>query len=316
MLHLPTFAVDLPIWSSEWRLFTVWSDLPFAIAGLLLTLLLILWWRQQTKAWLRVVLTALLAALLLTIAGYYVFVVPPHFAGCPEGCAGWRGYPLRFARYGLEGQSELAVVDFALDVLVLFMITLTAAAVWAILAVVVRLGTRGRRWRITFVLLFALAPWALLPRFLAPPAPPVEGEELRLANNALRAAEFTYSITGLWVHRLALEDVRRDLAPALIEALTAPTLDPTQDAAATGGTPAAGDPAATGDAAAAAPTIAQSAAAQAELNPTHMVCLRGYTWFFVPWARYRVALGADGATALSLTQLPLSGTCWQAPPSP
>ncbi len=302
MVRLPTFAVDLPIWSSEWRLFTAWSDLPFAIAGLFLTLLLILWWRQQTKAWLRVVLTALLAALLLAIAGYYVFVVPPHFAGCPEGCAGWRGYPLRFARYGLEGQSELAVVDFALDVLVLFMITLTAAAVWAILAVVVRLGTRGRRWRIAFVLLFALAPWALLPRFLVPPAPPVEGEELRLANNALRAAEFTYSITGLWVHRLALEDVRRDLAPALIEALSAPTAAQASDDA-------------TGDAAA-APTVAQSAAAQAELNPTHMVCLRGYTWFFVPWARYRVALGADGATALSLTQLPLSGTCWQAPPSP
>ena len=81
-------SFDLPIWSNEWRLFATWRDLPFAAAGLVLILLLILWWRQQTKTWTRVVLTALLMALLLAIASYYIFQVPPHFAGCPAGCEG------------------------------------------------------------------------------------------------------------------------------------------------------------------------------------------------------------------------------------
>ncbi len=40
------------------------------------------------------------------------------------------------------------------------------------------------------------------------------------------------------------------------------------------------------------------------------VCLRGYTYFFVPWRRYRVSLEPTGVTALSITELPLNGSCW------
>lgn len=311
--------LDLPFWSDEWRLYATWRDLPFAAASLVLTLLLILWWRQQTKTWLRVVLASLLVALLLAIASYYVFQVPPHFAGCPAGCEGWRGYPMRFARFGLDGRSELAPLDFALNVLVLLMITLTAAAIWRILGVVFQERLSSRRWRLAFAILFVVAPWALLPRILNPPQPALEGEDLRLANNALRAAEFTYSITGLWVHRLALEDMRRDLAPDLIDALQPVELPTPQPETSTATPPAAVTREGTGSPGpnATPETVpGPSAAAQAELRPTHIVCLRGYTWFFIPWSRYRIALGADGATALSLTALPLTGTCWQPPPRP
>jgi hypothetical protein len=290
--------LDLPTWSSQWSIFAGWSDLGFALAGLLLALLLVLWWRQQTKVWLRVVLGALLVALLLAIASFYFFVVPPHFAGCPTGCAGWRGYPLRIALFRLDGVSEVGAADFALNVLILFLLVLTASTVWSLAATVVRLGERGRRWKILFVLLLVLSPWAFLPRILNPPQPALDGEDLRLANNARRAAEFTYGITGLWIHRLAIEDLRRDLAPEMIAEFTG-----------------ADTVAAEADGASELPAVpAVSAAARAELQPAHMVCLRGYTYFFVPWSRYRIALGADGATALSLTPLPLRGSCWDPPP--
>jgi hypothetical protein len=262
--------MTLPTWSDDWFLFADWGDAPFALAGLALCFLLILWWRQQSGAWFRVAVGTLLAALLLAIASVFLFVVPPHFAGCPDGCDGWRGYPLRVALYRLDGGSELGAGDFALNVLILWLLWLAASVSWRILAAFFRLGTRARRTRTLFVLIFVIAPWALLPRILNPPQPPVAGEELRLANNARRAAEFTYGITGFWIHRLALEDVRRD-----------PSVAPgdTSDGASTG----AGN----------------------------QVCLRGYTYFFVPWQRYRIGLDPNGATALSLVEVPLEGSCWQ-----
>jgi hypothetical protein len=90
---------------------------------------------------------------------------------------------------------------------------------------------------------------------------------LRLATNARRAAEFTYRITGFWVQRLALEDVRH-LQPA--GQLDGETTD----------------------------------------SSGRQVCLRGYTYFYIPWRRYRIDLDASGVTALSLTQLPLDVPCW------
>jgi hypothetical protein len=235
--------------------------------GLLLCGLLILWWRQQSGRWFSVVVGALLGALLLAIAAFYIFVVPPHFAGCPTGCTGWRGYPLRMALVRLDGQSEVAALDFALNVLMLWLLLLTASVAWRILAEALQIETRGRRWRTLFIIGFVIVPWALLPRILNPPQPQVTGEDLRLANNALRAAEFTYGITGAWVQRLALEDVRRD-TPSGQEALS-------------GG----------------ATTVNQ-------------VCLRGYTYFFIPWQRYLVGLDPNGASPLSLVPVPLGESCW------
>jgi hypothetical protein len=260
-----------PIWSRDWALFATWRDGAFAFVGLLLIVLMILWWRQQSPGWLRVSLTALLAALLLSIASYYTFVVPPHVAGCPQGCPGWRGYPLRFALFREDGRSLIGAADFALNVLVLWLVWLAATYVWRLLGAGFHLETRGRRWTWLFVFLFVLAPWALLPRIITPPQPQVSGEDLRYANNAIRAAEFTYGVTGVWVHRLALEDMLLDTA-------------------ATAGSPTS--------------------------RPAdNLVCLRGYTYFFVPWRRYVIGLDAAGATALSLDEVPLGGSCWQALPA-
>lgn len=261
--------MQLPVWSDQWAIFATWSDVPFAVVGLLLSFLLILWWRQQSNRWFSVAAAALLGALTLSIASFYVFAVPPHFAGCPAGCTGWRGYPLRMALFRLDGRSEVAALDFALNVLMLWLLWLTASVAWRILAETLRLETRGRRWRWFFVLFFVFAPWALLPRILNPPQPQVVGEDLRLANNALRAAEFTYGITGAWVQRLAVEDVRRD------------------------------------------PNSGQETLASGEIGAGNQVCLRAYTYFFIPWQRYRIGLDANGASPLSLVPVPLDGSCWQ-----
>jgi hypothetical protein len=253
--------MDFPVWSDRWAIFATWGDVTFATASLVLIGLLVLWWRQESRAWFRVVVGTLLAALLLAIASYYMFVVPPHMAGCPQGCAGWRGYPLRFAQYNLDGSSEIAALDFVFNVLILWLLWMAASAIWRLLGGAIQLDTRSRRAKAAFILLLGVLPWAVLPRVLNPPAPEVAGEDLRLANNARRAAEFTYGITGMWVQRLALEDVRQ---------------------ATTG----------------------------AEFGSVNEVCLRGYTFFFIPWQRYRISLDANGRTALNLETVPLEGSCW------
>jgi hypothetical protein len=96
----------------------------------------------------------------------------------------------------------------------------------------------------------------------------ITGEELRLTTNAGRAAEFTYRITGLWIQRLAVEDVK--------------VLQPE---------------------------------GEANLETVNrvgsQVCLRGYTYFFIPWQRYRIDLDGIGRTALRLTELPLTEGCWK-----
>lgn len=273
--------MNLPIWSDKWAIFATSADVPFAAAGLLGCLLIILWWRQQSANWLRVALGTLLLAVLLAIASYYFFAVPPWYAGCPEGCAGWRGYPLRMALTEVSGRSILAPGDFALNVMILWLLWLAASVFWRLLATLFQFEDLSRRWRIIFVVVFVVLPWALLPRILNPPQPTVLGEELRLANNARRAAEFTYGVTGLWVQRLALEDVRRGVdVESLGEALE--------------GAEGSG-------------TITASPASGRTVN---QVCMRGYTWFYLPWQRYVVALDANGANALGLWARPLDESCW------
>ena len=128
---------------------------------------------------------------------------------------------------------------------------------------------RSRRSQVLILFLLFAAPWAYLPRFLDPPQPLTTEEELRLVNNARRAAEATYGITGLWVQRLALEDVRVLQPNPLLE--TAPDL----------------------------------------AGVRSQICLRGYTYFYLPWRRYRVDLEPTGVTALDLVEVPLEGSCWQ-----
>lgn len=261
------FAAEGPIWSDQWMFFTNWQQLALAAVGLVLLILLVIWWRQQSTHWFRIVTVTLLVALLMAIGSYYFFEVPVYYANCPAGCIGWRGFPLRFAVIDLRNVSYLAPVDFALNVMTLWLLWLTASVTWRLLAITLRWEQWGWRRRLIFFVVTMVLPWALTPRLVNPPEPAVAGEYARLAINARRAAEFTYDITGIWVQHLALEDVR------ILDA----ELDPSLEAAnRVGG----------------------------------QVCLRGYTYFFIPWRRYRIDLDGIGRTALRLEEIPLTDRCW------
>jgi hypothetical protein len=257
--------LELPAFPDHWSYFAATEDLLFGLLGLLLIVLLSIWWRQRLVQWWRVVLASLLLAMILCTASYYLFESPPYQAGCtPPGCTGYRGYPLPVARVEMDKRSLIGPLDFALNLILLWLLWLTASVIWTLLALAFEWWRRGRRWRILFVLIVGVLPWAVLPRALNPPAPIMAGEDLRIAINGRRAAEFTYNVTGFWVLRLALEDVRR---------------------------------------------LSPEAVANTD-TPTNQVCLRGYTYFFWPWQRYRVDLDPNGITPLGLTTLPLDQPCW------
>ena len=256
---MPEFT--LPNWPQDWVFFADWRHLGLAGFGVVLLVLLGIWWRQQTRHWFRILMGTFLAALLLCIGSFYMFVTPAYYAGCPAGCPGWRGYPLPFARIEVAGGSRVAFLDFLLNLLMLWLMWLGMSLVWRLLGVGYQWWNRSWRARLLFVFFVALLPWALVPRVLDPPQPTPSGEDLRLAVNAQRSAEFTYRITGVWVQRLALEDIRH------------------------------------------------SAAAAGE-ETVNEVCLRGYTYFYLPWRRYRITLDPSGVTALSLSELSLDGSCW------
>jgi len=258
-------------WPQEWVHFAGWADMAFAGMGLVMGALLIIWWRQQSARWYSVFAATLLVGMLLNISSFFVFVVPPHYAGCVVACPGRLGYPMPFATVGLDGATKLYLLDFLLNLLLLWLICLGGTVFWRVLSGALELPYRSRRFRFFFFLLVVILPWALLPRFLNPPQIDARGEDLRISVNARRAAELTYDITGLWIHRLAVEDIR---------------YTPLQVPSIFGGAD----------------------------QPRAQVCLRGYTWFYIPWQRYLVTLDRTGVTALNLERLPLDGSCWDALP--
>lgn len=260
--------LNLPAWPQDWLFFADVQDGILALLAALLLLLLLIWWRQQTRHWFRIAVATLLAALLLCVASYYFFVVPPYYASCPPGCTGWRGFPLPVARINLNGAVRTFPLDFMLNLLMLWLLWLGASLVWRLAAIAIRWENRNWRVHLLFIVLLVILPWAYMPRILNPPQPRTEGEDLRLAVNARRSAEFTYRVTGIWVQRLALEDIRKSAA----------TRNPA------------------------------SLFGETEVN---VVCLRGYTYFYLPWQRYRVTLDPSGVTALQLVEVPLTGSCWE-----
>ncbi len=263
------FDLPLPALPASWANFADGWDLLFAAAGLLLLTLLIIWWRQQTRFWFRIVVGALLLALVLSIASVYLFQVPPYSTGCAPLCPGWSGYPLPVAALYSNDIMRIAPLDFALNTLMLWLLWLGAALAWTLLGAAFQWWKRGWRARLLFILAVAVLPWALLPRIINPTEPDAAGEELRVAVNAQRSAEFTYRITGPWVQRLALEDVHY---------------------------------------------VAQDPDAPTQLldeENASQVCLRGYTYFYIPWRRYRITLDASGTAATRLAELPLTGSCWE-----
>lgn len=248
--------------------FADWRDILLAVGGALSIILLMIWWRQQTTHWFRVLVLTFLLAFALDFASIYLFEVPPYYAGCSAGCAGWRGYPLPVARITVTGQTQVGIADFGLNLILLWLLVVVAALLGRVVGLAIDWENRSRRARLLTLGLLFLIPWSLLPRFLEPPQPTTTGEELRLVNNARRAAESTYRITGLWVQRLALEDVRQLSPNPLLEAQ---------------------------------PDLA---------SVRSQVCLRGYSYFYMPWRKYRIDLEPTGVTAVDFTELPLDSACW------
>ncbi|MBW7885383.1 MAG: hypothetical protein H3C34_22680, partial [Caldilineaceae bacterium] len=200
---------SLPGLPEGWAYFADWRDLVLALGGLLSVALLAVWWQQQTRYWYRIAILTFLGAFVLSFTSIYLFWVPPYYAGCAAGCTGWRGFPLAVARVTFAGQTQIGLIDFLLNTLLLWLIVLLATLIGRLVGVAIGWENRSRRVRLLVLILLFIVPWALLPRFLDPPQPVTSGEELRLVTNARRAAESTYRITGLWVQRLALEDVRQ-----------------------------------------------------------------------------------------------------------
>lgn len=252
---------------SQWSYFATWSDFAFAGAGLLLGTLLLIWWRQQSSRWYSVFAVTLLLAALMDVVSFYFFVIPPHQVNCPDGCQGQMGYPLPFVVIGLDGKINLYLLDFVLNLLLIWLLLFGLTVLARFFAEAVDLSTRTRRFKVGFFFILFVLPLALLPRYFNPPEPSVRGEELRLSVNARRAAELTYSVTGFWVQRLALEDIR---------------YAPIQVPDTFGGVD----------------------------RPQAQICLRGYTYFYIPWQRYRITLDRSGVTALNMTRIPLTGSCW------
>jgi hypothetical protein len=248
--------------------FTDWTELALAGIGLLMGVLLIIWWRQQSKGWYTLVAGTLALAAGLSIASHYLFVLPPHFAGCPQGCPGRTGFPLPFAVIDSQGHAQLYPLDFWLNLLLIWLALLTGSTIIRFLQEATDYRNRSARFRIFFLVLVIGLPWAFLPRFADPPEANVRGEELRLTINARRAAQHTYNVTGLWVHRLALEEIRYtpmqvlDVEVGLISAYAE-------------------------------------------------VCLRGYTFFYLPWRNYLIVLDRTGVTPLGIQILPQDQNCWR-----
>ncbi|MBI3957612.1 MAG: hypothetical protein HY328_02295 [Chloroflexi bacterium] len=255
------------VWPDDWFYFAGWQDLVFAGLGLMMGVLLVIWWRQQSKRWYSIFAGTLLLGMLLNVSSYFLFVVPPHYAGCPNGCMGRLGYPLPFATVALDGEPKLYLVDFLLNLLLLWLLWLGGSVLWRVLSEAVELRFRTRRFRLVFFLVVAVLPWAALPRYFDPPQVELRGEDMRISINARRAAELTYDVTGLWIQRLAVEDIR--YAPLQVPSVF-------------GGID----------------------------QPRAQVCLRGYTWFYIPWQRYLVTLDRTGVTALNMQRLGLEGSCW------
>ena len=88
---MPAFLFHpMAVWPDDWLYFTGWQDLIFAGVGLMMGVLLVIWWRQQSEHWYSIFAATLLAGTLFDVSSYFLFVVPPHYVGCPRGCLGDR----------------------------------------------------------------------------------------------------------------------------------------------------------------------------------------------------------------------------------
>jgi hypothetical protein len=243
------------------------------LIGLILAVLLIIWWRQRMAHWLQGLVLVVLWAGGATVLSAFLFSVPEYQAGCAAPCGGWSGYPVPVMASVSAGSVQLFPAGIALSFLLHLLLLLVLGAI----AHAILADRDTIRWpprgAMPLWLATFLVLWALIPRYASPPEPPVRGEPQRLAINAKRLAPQTVAEFDWPLQRLALEDVRR--LPRRVKA-DAPGLPP--------------------------PT-----------GPDWRVCLRGYSFFYVPWRRVYVDLDTTGTYAIGGGVLPLTVECWSAP---
>ena len=157
--------LSFPSWPKDWVIFADWRHLGLAGLGVVLLLLLGIWWRQQTRLWFRIMTGTFLAALLLCIGSYYMFVTPPYYAGCPlvarqarlsaAACPHGHGRrePGGVSRLPAEPAHAVAAVA-------------GASLVWRLLGVGFQWWNRSWRAKLVFILFTAVLPWAFLLRIL------------------------------------------------------------------------------------------------------------------------------------------------------
>ena len=243
------------------------------LAGLVALLLLIIWWRERSRRWGYGLALALALAGLFTWSAGQLFEVPDYLAGCPELCAGWRGYPVPTALSTMHGTWTVSPIGLGINFLFHGLLLLLVAALWSAAERNWRLPPAYAWRKVLLITAVVVGLWSLIPRYAVPPEPAVRGDAQRLGINAKRLAARALGGLDWRIQRLALEDVRR--LPQRSQP-DAPGLPP--------------------------PT-----------GPEWRVCLRSYTFFYVPWRRVYIDLDATGALTIGGGVLPLDQECWSAP---
>lgn len=211
-----------------------------------------IWWRERSRRWGYGLAMALALAGLFTWSAGQLFEVPDYLAGCPHSCAGRReAYPVPTC-----GQHHAWHVDgqpiWAGGLIFVFdglLLLLAVAALWSVAERNLRLPPAYAWRKVLLITVVVVGLWSLIPRGRrAPPEPAVRGDAQRLGINAKRLAARALGGSVHWrIGASVWKDVRR--LPQRSQP-DAPGLPP--------------------------PT-----------GPEWRVCLRSYTFFYVPWRRGR-----------------------------
>lgn len=133
--------------------------------------------------------------------------MPPHYVGCPRWLSGRLGYPLPFAMLTLDWVPKLYLVDFLLESSPALAALPGGECALAGTERAIELRFRSRRFRLIFFLVVAVLPWATLPRYFQS-APSGTARSRHAYHQCAPGRRATYGVTGLWVQRLAVEDIR------------------------------------------------------------------------------------------------------------
>lgn len=183
-------------------------QLPLGILLGAAAVLLTIWWRQQTVQWPVILALCLLVAPALSIWSGSAFRVAEYRAGCDGLCPGSCGAPVA-THLCTAGECTFSALGFILNTLV-YLATLLgwSALVRALVRRAPGAGQQAAIGRAIVGIVLWIAPFALIPLYVAPPQAHVRGDPQRIAINAQREV-YMYDQLAAWpVLRVGLSDVR------------------------------------------------------------------------------------------------------------